>query len=315
MADVDERYLERLKHDAEESLRRERLKLEFVKEHLAKSNTLSKRMVELLNYFSDQLSGLETAIRPVHLQTLNLTRARDNLNEVATTLGNISEHYETSLDVQNVLSQSPAYQLEQFVCALGKVQRAISFFQAINSNEVECKALATRLNQGHRALEAEFEQVLLRHSFALPVSDILDMSEDDVTQLSMLPGDVVNKLRCIVDYMTTAKCTSDIIRAYSKVRIACARSPLKEFVEAHVGAAPATNSKQLVRSATRKGHRKQPSSALRRMTQPDFKEENKRTSFDLNMMIDREIENLPGAYTKGSHAILDYFRVLHRLLR
>eukprot|EP00053_Salpingoeca_punica_P011791 m.105116 g.105116 ORF g.105116 m.105116 type:complete len:687 (+) comp15781_c0_seq1:35-2095(+) len=322
--EMDERGLEKLKQDAEDALRRDRQKLMFVKEHLTKSEALTQRMMNLLNTFSDRLSSLETTIRPLHLETLSLTRARDNVKKVNDMLSEVAEHYETSLNVQSVLSQSPAYQLDQYLKALGRVQRAIQFFQTSASNEEECNSLKKTLNTGHRALETEFEQVLERHSFALSVEELLEMTDDEIEKTSILSDDVVATLRQIVEYLVSANCTPDIERAYSKVRTACVAATLNEFAESQYstvgggagGAAPQTVGKATTaRSAVRRSslRKKRPVSALRRMTMPD-KDEKPRSSLDLNI-IDKEIENLPGAYVKGSHPILNYTRVLYRLLQ
>eukprot|EP00052_Salpingoeca_macrocollata_P020267 m.169966 g.169966 ORF g.169966 m.169966 type:complete len:676 (+) comp21210_c0_seq1:16-2043(+) len=317
MESFDERDLERLKLQAEEQLWHDRHKTEFIQESLGKSQVLTKRMVDVLSTFGDRLSALENAIRPVHMETLTLTRARDNVKQVVGLLDDVIKHYDTSLTVQATLTSKPSYQLQDYIAAVNRVRQAIGYFRTSNPHNAEQENLVKLYNASCRALETEFEQVLERHSFPLPLHELMELSEVEAHHLA-LSADVVATLRMIATHLGDCDCVAELVRSLAKVRSACVASTLTDFAEAHISSVVATPGKSKVpgsaqkstlgrRSSLRKGVLR--SGSVRRRGERD----DRRITMALDLQGLEDPDHL-ALYEKGSHPFLHYSEALSRLL-
>lgn len=311
------RDIGKLKRQVEEKLAIDTARHSSIKDSLQKSQDMTKKMVSLLGAFGDRLSTLEGVIRPVHLETLTLTRARDNIRQTMTLLGELESFHEVAARTDSIIQQSPAHQLDAYLGAMDTVRKALTYFEESNPGHPE-KAKLTRLqNTGFRFLEHEFHQVLERHSFAVDVEELLAMTNEAVAATPLLSQDVIATLRRIASWLTEADCTTELVRSFAKVRSHIVTFTLSSLVEQQAGTKDGPRQQRQSVMFTPKGTGMKRQTSTHKVLQrgaassssTDGKKQEGRSALDV------ETENRPGAYTKNSHPFISFTRVLLRLLR
>eukprot|EP00048_Salpingoeca_helianthica_P024971 m.36775 g.36775 ORF g.36775 m.36775 type:complete len:668 (-) comp9718_c0_seq2:26-2029(-) len=308
------RDLAALKRQVDEQLHADVQRYQSINNSLEKSREVTKKMVNILGGFHERLTELEEVIRPVHIETITLTRARDNIRQTLALFSQIEQHHEVSTAVEPILTQSPALQLETYLKALETVKTALEYFEEHNPGHPEKQILTRLQNTGHDFLEREFFQVLERHSFAVDVDELLALPNETIAGVPVLSQDVLDTLRRIANWLAAAERTREITKSYAKVRSGVVTATLASVID-HQSApkeAKAPRMSMFV-TATPKG-----AGGLKRQTSVGRKTTVRgvsSTSLDEKSALDTDTENRPGAYTKNSHPFITYTRVLLRLLR
>eukprot|EP00047_Mylnosiga_fluctuans_P015112 m.43424 g.43424 ORF g.43424 m.43424 type:complete len:671 (-) comp5781_c0_seq1:1113-3125(-) len=315
MAVPPERDVAKLRRQAEDKLQADTLRCNAVHEGLQKSQEVTKKMVSVLSSFGERLSNLESVIRPVHMETMNLTRARDTMRQTMQLLQDIESFHEVSTKSETILQQSPSHQLDSYLSTMDTVRKAVIYFEDHNPAHPEKTRLTRLQNTGYRFLEHEFHQVLERHSFAIEPDKLLEMPDESVSSALVLSADVVETLHKIANWLTEADTTAEMIRSMAKVRSNVVTATLAALSDGSSPPKEQRNPRLSMAFPSAKG------SALKRQASTSKKGGSAAAApdaarkADARSALDMETENRPGAYVRNSHPFITYTRVLLRLLR
>ncbi|XP_043924053.1 exocyst complex component 7 isoform X14 [Protopterus annectens] len=213
------------KREIEDKLRQEQETLNFIKESLEKSDQLTKNMVSILSSFESRLMQLENSIIPVHKQTENLQRLQDNVEKTLSCLDHVISYYHVAKDSERIIKEGPTGRLVEYLECMGKIQKAVEYFQDNNPDSPELNRVKSLFEKGKESLETEFRNLLTRHSKPVPPILILDLisTEDEVeTQeevtLEHLPENVLADIICISGWLVDYGRNQDFMNVYYQIR-------------------------------------------------------------------------------------------------
>lgn len=213
------------KREIEDKLRQEQDTLNFIKESLEKSDQLTKNMVSILSSFESRLMQLENSIIPVHKQTENLQRLQDNVEKTLSCLDHVISYYHVAKDSERIIKEGPTGRLIEYLECMGKIQKAVEYFQDNNPDSPELNRVKSLFEKGKESLETEFRNLLNRYSKPVPPILILDListedeieTQEDVT-LEHLPENVLADLICISGWLVDYGRNQDFMNVYYQIR-------------------------------------------------------------------------------------------------
>ncbi|KAM8945281.1 exocyst complex component 7 isoform 4-T4 [Pelodytes ibericus] len=163
------------KRAIEEKLKQEEETLTFIKESLDKSDQLTNNMVSILSSFESRLMKLENSIIPVHKQTETLQRLQENVDRTLSCLDHVISYYHVATETEKVIKEGPSGRLEEYLNCIAKIQKAVEYFQDNNPDSPELNRVKFLFEKGKESLDAEFRNLLQRHSKPVPPILILDL--------------------------------------------------------------------------------------------------------------------------------------------
>ncbi|XP_030064077.1 exocyst complex component 7 isoform X2 [Microcaecilia unicolor] len=213
------------KRTIEEKLKQDEETLSFIKDSLEKSDQLTKNMVSILSSFESRLMKLENSIIPVHKQTENLQRLQENVEKTLSCLDHVISYYHVAKDTEKVIKEGPAGRLEEYLCCIAKIQKAVEYFQDNNPDSPELNRVKFLFERGKESLENEFRNLMTRHSKPVPPVMILDLisgddeleTQEDVTQ-EHLPEGVLQDVICISQWLVEYGRNQDFMNVYYQIR-------------------------------------------------------------------------------------------------
>ncbi|XP_018410791.1 PREDICTED: exocyst complex component 7 isoform X8 [Nanorana parkeri] len=167
------------KKEIEEKLKQEEEMLTFIKESLDKSDQLTNNMVSILSSFESRLMKLENSIIPVHKQTETLQRLQENVESTLSCLDHVISYYHVATETERVIREGPSGRLEEYLSCIAKIQKAVEYFQDNNPDSPELNRVKSLFEKGKESLDAEFRNLLQRHSRPVPPILILDLIGTD----------------------------------------------------------------------------------------------------------------------------------------
>nr|XP_033817002.1 exocyst complex component 7 isoform X1 [Geotrypetes seraphini] len=213
------------KRTIEEKLKQDEETLSFIKDSLEKSDQLTKNMVSILSSFESRLMKLENSIIPVHKQTENLQRLQENVDKTLSCLDHVISYYHVAKDTEKVIKEGPSGRLEEYLCCIAKIQKAVEYFQDNNPDSPELNRVKFLFERGKESLENEFRNLMTRHSKPVPPIMILDLiSGDDEleTQENViqehLPEGVLQDVICISQWLVEYGRNQDFMNVYYQIR-------------------------------------------------------------------------------------------------
>ncbi|XP_070595961.1 exocyst complex component 7 isoform X1 [Erythrolamprus reginae] len=213
------------RREIEEKLKQEEETLSFIRESLEKSDQLTRNMVSILSSFESRLMKLENSIIPVHKQTENLQRLQENVEKTLFCLDHIISYYHVANDTEKIIREGPTGRLEEYLGCMGKIQKAVEYFQDNNPDSPELNRVKLLFERGKESLESEFRSLMTRNSKPVPpilILDLITLDDDIKTQedvsLEHLPESVLQDIICISGWLVEYGRNQDFMNVYYQIR-------------------------------------------------------------------------------------------------
>ncbi|XP_073443996.1 exocyst complex component 7 isoform X7 [Dendrobates tinctorius] len=213
------------KRDIEEKLKQEEEMLTFIKESLEKSDQLTNNMVSILSSFESRLMKLENSIIPVHKQTETLQRLQENVESTLSCLDHVISYYHVATETEKVIKDGPSGRLEEYLSCIAKIQKAVEYFQENNPGSFELNRVKSLFERGKESLDAEFRNLLQRHSKPVPPILILDLigTDEEIEGqeegvLEHLPEGILQDIICISQWLVDYGRNQDFMNVYCQIR-------------------------------------------------------------------------------------------------
>jgi exocyst complex protein 7 len=144
-----------------------KLRAEFLRESLKKSQDVTGTMISILGSFDNRLSTLETAMRPTQVKTHAFRKAHENIDGTLEAAKSVLHQFEISRQVENKVLEGPKSDFGGFLAACDELHKNVEYLMLNRS----LKASDTALNQardlfnvGMSRLEEEFRVLLTNNS-------------------------------------------------------------------------------------------------------------------------------------------------------
>ncbi|KAG8565672.1 hypothetical protein GDO81_012940 [Engystomops pustulosus] len=213
------------KREIEEKLKQEEEMLTFIKESLDKSDQLTNNMVSILSSFESRLMKLENSIIPVHKQTETLQRLQENVDRTLSCLDHVISYYHVATETEKVIKDGPSGRLEEYLSCIAKIQKAVEYFQDNNPDSPELNRVKSLFEKGKESLDAEFRNLLQRHSKPVPPILILDLigTDEEIEGqeegvLEHLPEGILQDIIRISQWLVEYGRNQDFMNVYCQIR-------------------------------------------------------------------------------------------------
>ncbi|XP_075418359.1 exocyst complex component 7 isoform X2 [Tenrec ecaudatus] len=213
------------RREIEEKLKQEEETLSFIRDSLEKSDQLTKNMVSILSSFESRLMKLENSIIPVHKQTENLQRLQENVEKTLSCLDHVISYYHVASDTERIIREGPSGRLEEYLGSMGKVQKAVEYFQDNSPDSPELNKVKLLFERGKESLESEFRSLMTRHSKVVSPVLILDLisGEDELevqeeAPLEHLPESALHDVIRISRWLVEFGRNQDFMNVYYQIR-------------------------------------------------------------------------------------------------
>ncbi|KAM3922746.1 exocyst complex component 7 isoform 8-T8 [Leptodactylus fuscus] len=213
------------KKEIEEKLKQEEEMLTFIKESLDKSDQLTNNMVSILSSFESRLMKLENSIIPVHKQTETLQRLQENVDRTLSCLDHVISYYHVATETEKVIKDGPSGRLEEYLSCIAKIQKAVEYFQDNNPDSPELNRVKSLFERGKESLDAEFRNLLQRHSKPVPPILILDLigTDEEIEGqeegvLEHLPEGILQDIIRISQWLVEYGRNQDFMNVYCQIR-------------------------------------------------------------------------------------------------
>ncbi|XP_063816629.1 exocyst complex component 7 isoform X4 [Pseudophryne corroboree] len=213
------------KREIEQKLKQEEEMLTFIKESLDKSDQLTNNMVSILSSFESRLMKLENSIIPVHKQTETLQRLQENVESTLSCLDHVISYYHVATETEKVIREGPSGRLEEYLSCIAKIQKAVEYFQDNNPDSPELNRVKSLFEKGKESLDAEFRNLLQRHSKPVPPILILDLigTDEEIEGqeegiLDHLPEGILQDIIRISQWLVEFGRNQDFMNVYYQIR-------------------------------------------------------------------------------------------------
>ncbi|XP_040185958.1 exocyst complex component 7-like isoform X8 [Rana temporaria] len=213
------------KKEIEGKLKQEEEMLTFIKESLDKSDQLTNNMVSILSSFESRLMKLENSIIPVHKQTETLQRLQENVERTLSCLDHVISYYHVATETERVIREGPSGRLEEYLSCIAKIQKAVEYFQDNNPDSPELNTVKSLFERGKESLDAEFRNLLQRHSKPVPPILILDLigTDEEIEGqeegiLEHLPEGILQDIIRISQWLIEYGRNQDFMNVYYQIR-------------------------------------------------------------------------------------------------
>ncbi|XP_073462252.1 exocyst complex component 7 isoform X7 [Aquarana catesbeiana] len=213
------------KKEIEGKLKQEEEMLTFIKESLDKSDQLTNNMVSILSSFESRLMKLENSIIPVHKQTETLQRLQENVERTLSCLDHVISYYHVATETERVIREGPSGRLEEYLSCIAKIQKAVEYFQDNNPDSPELNRVKSLFERGKESLDAEFRNLLQRHSKPVPPILILDLigTDEEIEGqeegiLEHLPEGILQDIIRISQWLIEYGRNQDFMNVYYQIR-------------------------------------------------------------------------------------------------
>eukprot|EP00118_Oscarella_pearsei_P019386 m.205801 g.205801 ORF g.205801 m.205801 type:complete len:681 (+) comp39661_c1_seq25:704-2746(+) len=219
----------------EQKLEQDQKGLKALKGSFEKARTQTDSMVSILDSFENRLQKLDDAIKPVHKETVQLTRLQENVGKALKALDRVIGFYHVAGMVEPQIREGPAGNVDDYLKQMGRVRSALEFFQENNPHSMELATLTSLADLGGDMLNREFRTLLNRHSKPVPVPTLMDMlsaSEEDVTPLEQLPEKIMDDLSFIAKWLA-GRSSTEFMNAYAQIRSNQVKRSIQGLKEAY----------------------------------------------------------------------------------
>ncbi|XP_062508793.1 exocyst complex component 7-like [Corticium candelabrum] len=224
------------RRDIEMRLERDQLAVSSLKESLDRTKQLTDNMVGILDSFENRLQKLDDTIRPVHKETVHLTRLQENVGKAMKSLDHVIELFHVASSVEAQIREGPSGDVDGYLKQMARVTSALEFFSENNPHSVELATLTSLSELGRDMLSKEFRNLLNRHSKPVPVATLMDMlmtPDEDLPPLEHLPGNVMQDLSSIARWLAGPGHSTDFMNIYAQIRSSQVSRSLQGLKEAY----------------------------------------------------------------------------------
>ncbi|TPX35775.1 hypothetical protein SmJEL517_g01873 [Synchytrium microbalum] len=195
--------------------------LQLLQSILFKSNTLTERVVGMLDSFDERLLKLEGSILPIHRSTQKLTRVYDNLDKTSGVINKIIQYMDLAPQEDLIISKPPTQSsLEDYLASIERMKEALSYlekatYKATDRAVVQLKEV---VRKAMRQLDGLFKRTLALCS--VPIDPILYADGD----IPGIPEADLETLSTLSTYLNAAESelgpVTDHIKIYMDIRSA-----------------------------------------------------------------------------------------------
>ncbi|XP_065826280.1 exocyst complex component 7-like [Oscarella lobularis] len=238
-------------------LDQDRSALDSLKASLGQTRQNTDSMVAILDSFENRLQKLDDAIKPVHKETVLLTRLQDNVARTLKSLDRIIGFYNVASSVEPIIREGPTGCVDHYLKQMARLQAALDFFQENNPHSVELATLTSLSDLGRDMLNREFRTLLNRHSKPVPVSTLTDMisaPDDEAIALDHLPEKVMDDLSAIANWLARHS-SSEFMNVYAQIRSNQVKRSIQGLKDAYTTTSSSTGIAAMAK------HRQTPTSA------------------------------------------------------
>ncbi|KAG0344492.1 exocyst complex component exo70 [Podila humilis] len=193
---------------------------------LEKTNTVSSKMVGILNSFDTRLAHLESSVLPIHKSTQNLTRLAGNMNQTVAALEAILGYFDLAAQEESIVMTPLAEQdLQTFLQSVGRIREALRAMTSVKlkAGERVVQQLKRSLKAASGQLHERLKQQLTQHSQPL---DLKIVTSSDRKDIPSLPQHAVQSL------VTLSKALAEVeadpnstptgyLKSYCEIRANC----------------------------------------------------------------------------------------------
>ncbi|KAG0280871.1 exocyst complex component exo70 [Linnemannia exigua] len=200
--------------------------LEGLETNLDKTNTVSTKMVNILNSFDTRLASLETSVLPIHKSTQSLTRLAGNMNQTVAALEAILSYFDLASREEAIVTRPLGDQdLPSYLQSIGRIRESLRAMSSVNlkAGDRVVQQLKRSLKIAAGQLDDLFKKLLLQNSQPL---DLKIVTSSDRKDIPPFPPGAVQTL------VTIAKSLADIdldpnatptgyLKSYCEIRANC----------------------------------------------------------------------------------------------
>ncbi|TPX33934.1 hypothetical protein SeMB42_g07417 [Synchytrium endobioticum] len=196
--------------------------LQLLQSILLKSNTLTDRVVGMLDSFDERLVKLEGSVLPIHRSTQKLTRVYDNLDRSSGVVNKIILYMDLAPQEDLIISK-PATQstLDEYLASIERMKEASTYLERVNYRATERAVVQLNevIRKAMRQLDGLFKRTLALCS--VPVDPTLYADGE----IPGIPNEDLNTLSTLSKYLNTAESelgsgVTDHIKIYMDIRSA-----------------------------------------------------------------------------------------------
>ncbi|KAF9151438.1 exocyst complex component exo70 [Linnemannia schmuckeri] len=194
--------------------------------NLEKTNTVSTKMVNILNSFDTRLASLETSVLPIHKSTQSLTRLAGNMNQTVAALEAILSYFDLASREEAIVTRPLSDQdLQSYFQSIGRIRESLRAMNSVNlkAGDRVVQQLKRSLKIAAGQLDDLFKKLLLQNSQPL---DLKIVTSSDRKDIPSFPQGAVQTL------VTIAKSLADIdldpnatptgyLKSYCEIRANC----------------------------------------------------------------------------------------------
>lgn len=242
---MDEITLKRKEIEAQ--LERDQMSVTSLKTSLDRTRQLTDNIVGILDSFENRLQKLDDTIRPVHKETVHLTRLQDNVGKAMKALDHVIELFHVASSVEAQIREGPGSGVDDYLKQMARVTSALDFFSVNNPHSLELATLTSLSELGRDMLSREFRNLLNRHSKPVPVATLMDMlltPEEDLPPLEHLPETVMESLSAIARWLAGPGHSTDFMNIYAQIRSSQVSRSLQGLKDAYTAPTATAKYKQ-----------------------------------------------------------------------
>ncbi|OAQ24857.1 Exo70 exocyst complex subunit [Linnemannia elongata AG-77] len=194
--------------------------------NLDKTNTVSTKMVNILNSFDNRLASLETSVLPIHKSTQTLTRLAGNMNQTVAALEAILSYFDLASREEAIVTRPLSDQdLQSYLQSIGRIREALRAMSSVKlkAGDRVVQQLKRSLKIAAGQLDDLFKKLLSQNSQSL---DLKVVTSSDRKDIPPFPQGAVQTL------VTIAKSLADIdldpnatptgyLKSYCEIRANC----------------------------------------------------------------------------------------------
>ncbi|KAF9317441.1 exocyst complex component exo70 [Podila horticola] len=161
---------------------------------LDKTNTVSSKMVGILNSFDTRLAHLESSVLPIHKSTQNLTRLAGNMNQTVASLEAILGYFDLAAQEEAIVMSPLADQdLQIFLQSVSRIREALRAMTSVNlkAGDRVVQQLKRSLKAATGQLHDRLKQLLTQNS---PPLDLKIVTSSDRKDIPALPPNATQTL-------------------------------------------------------------------------------------------------------------------------
>ncbi|KAG0368817.1 Cullin repeat-like-containing domain protein [Gamsiella multidivaricata] len=151
--------------------------------NLNKTNTVSTKMVDILNSFDTRLASLETSVLPIHKSTQSLTRLAGNMDQTVAALEAILSYFDLAAQEEAIVVRPlTEHDLHSYLQSIGRIREYLRTMSLVKlkAGERVVQQLKRSLNVAAGQLNELFRKLLTQNSPPLDLKVVTSSDRKDI---------------------------------------------------------------------------------------------------------------------------------------